>query len=352
MGEDEPLTRLRVVAPRPRIATVASGRALRLGLVGVQLGPVAVLLLIGATFSVLTPLFLTEVNGQNLLAQSSVVGALALGQLLVVVTRGIDLSQGSTLALASVVGAKVADGGSASGLVVLLAMLTTGASVGLINGLLLVKLRIGQPFIVTLGMLNVVAGAAFLLSDGAAITGMPQAIQTAGSGFLGEVPVPALIVLGAGAVGFVLTRHLKWGSWLYGVGGDPDVARRVGVPVDRMLISVYVLSGACAAIAAVIVAGRTNSGFPTAGQLSELDAISAVIIGGASFFGGRGGIWNALVGALILGTIRNGLNLLNVSAYWQLVAIGGILVAAVGLDVLRGHIEGRLRVAQAEREDG
>lgn len=328
-----------------------SGRALQLGLGAVQLGPIAVLLTIWAIFTALTPLFFTEVNAQNLLAQSSVVGALALGQLLVIVTGGIDLSQGSTLALATVVGAKLAESGSST-MLVLVAMLAAGAGVGLINGLILVKGRIGQPFIVTLGMLSVVSGAAFLLSDGGAITGMPTAVQTAGSGFLGGIPVPALVVLGVGSLAFVLTHRLKWGSWLYGIGGDPEAARRVGIPVDRMLVSVYVLSGVAAAVGGIIVAGRTNSGFPTAGQLTELDAISAVIIGGASFFGGRGGIWNALVGALILGSIRNGLNLLGVSAYWQLVAIGAILIAAVGLDVLRGHIEGRLRTAQVERAGG
>lgn len=325
-----------------------SDRGLRAALLALQLGPLAVLLVLGAAFAALTPLFLTEVNVQNLFVQSSVVGALALGQLLVVVTRGIDLSQGSTIALSTVLGAAVGGAAPGSGFVVVAVMLAAGAAVGLVNGLVLVKLRIAQPFIVTLGMLSVVSGVAFLVSDGAAVAGMPPVVQTAGAGFLGPIPVPAIVVLAVAAAAFVATRLLKWGSWLYAAGGDPDVARRVGVPVDRVLIAVYVLSGLAAAVGGVLTAGRTNSGFPTAGKLAELDAISAVIIGGASFFGGRGSVWNALVGALALGTIRNGLNLLGVSPYWQLVAIGGILILAVGLDLMRSELERRLRTARAE----
>ena len=309
--------------------------SLRAALVALQLGPLAVLLAIGGAFAALTPLFLTQVNLQNLLLQSSVVGALALGQLLVIVTRGIDLSQGSTIALTTVVGASIGGQAPGGGAAVVGAMLAAGAAVGALNGLILVKLRIGQPFIVTLGMLSVVSGAAFLISDGAAVSGMPQTVQTVGSGFLGPIPVPALVVLGLAVAGVVLTRALKWGSWLYAVGGDPDVARRLGIPVDRVLVSVYVLSGLAAAAGGVITAGRTNSGFPTAGRLAELDAISAVIIGGASFFGGRGTVLGVLAGVLIMGLLRNGLNLNNISPFWQQILIGLIIIVAVYIDVLR-----------------
>jgi ribose transport system permease protein len=147
----------------------------------------------------------------------------------------------------------------------------------------------------------------------------------------------------------VLSRKLRWGRWIYLVGGDREAARRLGIPVDRVVMSVFLISGLCASVAGVITAGRTNAGFPTAGQLQELAAISAVIIGGASFWGGRGTITGAVVGAFIFGVINNGLNLLNVSVYWQLVAIGVILVVAVELDVLRRRLEERFRTLQASR---
>jgi ribose transport system permease protein len=321
---------------------------LQAALVAVRLGPLVVLLVVALVFALLSPFFLTKTNLQNLFIQSSVVGALALGQLLVILTRGIDLSQGSTLAMTTVLGAAIAGDAAGSAGVVIPVMLLGGAAVGLVNGLVLVKLRLGQPFIVTLGMLSIARGIALLISDGEAVTGMPDVVRTAGSGFLGPIPVPALVVIGVGLLAFGLTKLVRWGAWVYAVGGEPEAARRMGIPVDRVLISVYVLSGVAAAVGGIITAGRTNSGYPTAGSLAELDAISAVIIGGASFFGGRGSVWNALVGALILGTIRNGLNLMNVSPNWQLVAIGSIVILAVAMDAARTRLEGRLRTAQSE----
>jgi ribose transport system permease protein len=142
---------------------------------------------------------------------------------------------------------------------------------------------------------------------------------------------------------------MVWGRWIYAVGGNPDAARRSAIPVRRVLVSVYVLSGLAAGIGAVITSGRLNGGSPTFGELAELDAIAAVVIGGASFLGGRGTIGNALVGALMIGTIRNGMNLLDVNAFLQPIVIGVVIVLAVDLDVVRGRFEQRLRVIQAAR---
>jgi ribose transport system permease protein len=145
----------------------------------------------------------------------------------------------------------------------------------------------------------------------------------------------------------LLTTRLVWGRWIYAVGGNPDGALRAAIPTKRVLISVYVLSGLAAGIGAVITSGRLNGGSPTFGELAELDTIAAVVIGGASFLGGRGTVANALVGALMIGVIRNGMNLLNVDAFLQPIVIGVVIVLAVELDVVRGRFEQRLRVMKA-----
>jgi ribose transport system permease protein len=318
----------------------------------VQTGPVLILGLVVVVMTALSPFFLTERNITNLGFQTSIVAVLALGQLLVILTRGIDLSVGAVVALGGVVGGLVA-GGSAGGSVsshgalVLVTMIACGAGVGLINGTILIAGRVMNPFIVTLGMLSIVRGAALVISDAQTATGMPETVQTMGTGLIGPLPVPAVLVAVLALVAWVMLTRTQWGRWIYAVGGDPDAARRVGIPVDRVLLSVYVLCGIAAGVAAILVAGRTNAGSPTAGQLLELDAITAVVIGGASFFGGRGSVFNVIAGALIIGVLRNGLNLLDVTPFWQSIAIGVLVIASLELDVLRGRLEERLRVAQA-----
>jgi ribose transport system permease protein len=246
-----------------------------------------------------------------------------------------------------VAGGTVGGAASSHGALVLVTMIACGAGVGLINGTILIAGRVMNPFIVTLGMLSIVRGAALVISDAQTATGMPEAVQTMGTGLIGPLPVPAVLVAGLAFVAWVMLTRTQWGRWIYAVGGDPDAARRVGIPVDRVLLSVYVLCGLTAGVAAVLVAGRTNAASPIAGQLLELDAITAVVIGGASFFGGRGSVFNVIAGALIIGVIRNGLNLLDVTPFWQSIAIGVLVIASLELDVLRGRLEERLRVAHA-----
>lgn len=324
-----------------------SERLLRLGLSTIRLGPVLILILLAALITVVAPVFLSTGNFTNLGIQAAPIAILALGQLLAILTRGIDLSVGSAMALSTVTGALAYAGGVTNGLLVVGAMLLTGATVGVINGLLFVKVRIPHPFIVTLGMLNVAYGLALVLSGGRPIPGMPPLILTLGSGFIGPFPVPVLLVVVLAVFALLLTTQTQWGRWIYAVGGNPEGAVKAGIPVDRVLVSVYLLSGLFAGFAATIIAGRTNSGYPTAGLLTELDAIAAVIIGGASFFGGRGGVVNALVGALVIAVIRNGLNLAGVDPNIQLIAIGGVVIGAVALDVLRTRLERRFTQIQA-----
>lgn len=331
-----------------------SGRSLgdagiKAGLKAVQLGPVLILLILALVMTTLEPIFLTERNVQNVFVQSSVTATLGLGMLLVIITRGIDLSVGSVLALSTVTGGLVFESQVNSGAPVALTMVLTGAAVGLVNGILFVKGRLPHPFIVTLAMLSAARGLALVLADGVPLPGMPPLITAIGQDFVGVVPVPALLVAILALATWVLTRWMQWGRWIYAIGDNPEAAVRMGIPVDRVLISVYVLSGIGAGFAALIVAGRTNAALPTAGELAELDAIGAVIIGGASFLGGRGNVMNVIVGALTIGVIRNGLNLLNVDPFWQLIAIGTVIVLAVQLDVLRTRFEDRLRLMHAER---
>lgn len=323
-------------------------RGLRLGLRLLRIGPLVILLFLVAALAVMSPFFFTTRNLGNVMAATAAIAVLSMGQLLVILTRGIDLSVGSVLALTSVVGALVF-AKIESGPVVIVAMLATGLLVGAVNGIVYVKGRLPHPFVITLAMLSIARGLALWLAGGQPIRGMPPVVDAIGGGSIGWFPVSAILVLAVAVVVYIMTTRVVWGRWIYAVGGNPEAARRTGIPVNKVLISVYVLSGLAAAVAGIITAGRLNAGSPTFGELAELDSIAAVVIGGASFLGGRGSVVNALVGALMIGVIRNGMNLLNVDAFFQLIVIGVVIVLAVEADVLRGYLEERFRVVEAAR---
>jgi ribose transport system permease protein len=317
-------------------------------LIALQIGPALILLILVTVVSLTTPVFFTSRNLGNVLSQTAVIAVLALGQLLVIVSRGIDLSVGSTIALSGVVGAIVFQHVHSTA-VVILAILGTGLAVGLANGVVYVIGRVPHPFIVTLASLSIVRGIALWASNGTLVSGMPPFIDKLGGGSIRWLPYSFFVVAALALVALVLTTRIVWGRWLYAVGGNPDAARRAGIPVGRVLISVYALSGLAAGFGGLITAGLIDAGSPTAGDLAELDSIAAVIIGGAAFAGGRGNVGNALVGAFTIGVIRNALNLNNVNAFYQLIAIGVVVLIAVEADVLRGYVEGRVRVARAMR---
>ena len=294
-----------------------------------------------------TPLFMTTQNIGNVLDASATIAVLGIGQLLVIITRGIDLSVGSTVALGSVVGG-ILFAHHAGGALVIAGMLAVGAAVGVANGLVFVYGRVPHPFIVTLASLSIVRGLALLLSHGEPKFGMPNAVLFLGGESVGWFPHSALVLAVVAVLGAVLLGKMVWGRWIYAVGGNPDAARRTGIPRNRVIVSVYVLSGLAAGVAAILTAGRTASGSPAFGDLAELDSIAAVIIGGAAFAGGRGQVGNALVGALTIGIIRNVLNLLNVSAFYQMIVIGVAILIAVEIDVIRGRVEEGFRVRRGE----
>jgi ribose transport system permease protein len=320
--------------------------ALQLALWIIRLGPILILLSIIVAMWLSSPYFMTTRNAGNVLAQTAVIASLAIGQLLVILTRGIDLSVGSTLALSSVVGALVF-ASTSSGVLVIVVVVASGVAVGVVNGIVYVFGRLPHPFIITLATLSIARGLAQWLAGGQPKQGMPSIVQTVGGGSIGWLPYSTFLVAGLAIAAIVLTKKMVWGRWIYAVGGNPEGARRAAIPVRGVLISVYVLSGFAAGIAALINAGRLNAGSPNFGQLAELDSIAAVVIGGASFLGGRGNVTNALVGALMIGVIRNGMNLLNVDAFLQPIVIGIVIVLAVELDVVRTWLEGRFRLRQA-----
>jgi ribose transport system permease protein len=328
--------------------TDRSFRLLQGALLALRAGPALILLVLIVVVSLTTPVFFTSRNIGNVLSQTAVISVLALGQLLVIVSRGIDLSVGSTVALSGVVGAIVFLHVHSTVLVVL-TILGVGLAVGLANGIVFVVGRIPHPFIVTLASLSIVRGLALWAGNGTLVSGMPSPIDTLGGGSIGWLPYSAFVVVGLALLALVGTTYLVWGRWLYAVGGNPEAARRAGIPVGRVLISVYALSGLAAGVGGLITAGLIDAGSPTAGDLAELDSIAAVIIGGAAFAGGRGNVGNALVGAFTIGVIRNALNLHSVNAFYQLMAIGIVVLLAVEGDVIRGYVERRVRLARALR---
>ena len=287
--------------------------------------------------------FLTWRNITNIFKQTAANGMLSIGMFVVILTAGIDLSVGSVLALGMMTLA-VSNAAGVPWPIVLLLSPLMGMIAGFVNGIGITKLRMPHPFIMTLGMLFMARGLANLISGGVPYSGLPDPVRFLGAEriFLGEfdgtrlhLPVVFLFTITVYLIFWILLEHTVFGRRVYAIGGNPDAARVSGINVDRMLIAVYTICGLMAGIAGLIMAGRTNSGFPNAGTGMELEAIAAVIIGGASFFGGRGQVLGIFGGVLIMGLIRNGLNLNDVSTFWQQILIGGIIVLAVFIDVLR-----------------
>ncbi len=288
-------------------------------------------------------------NITNIFKQIAPNAMLAIGMFLVILTAGIDLSVGSVLALSMMSLAVTAVAGVFWPISIFLA-LAVGLTCGVFNGIGIVKFKMPHPFIMTLGTLFIARGLANLISGGIPHSGLPYPIRFIGiekidlTFIFGErVFLPVLVILILlvyGLFWFVLEKTV-FGRRIYAIGGNPNAARVSGVNTDQILVYVYAICGLMAAIAAIIMAGRTNSGFPNAGDGMELEAIAAVIIGGASFFGGRGHVFGVFGGVIIMGLIRNMLNLNNVSAFWQQCFIGAIIIAAVLIDVLRREVSHR-----------
>jgi ribose transport system permease protein len=323
--------------------------ALTLALRMIAAGPLVVLLAIWLVFAILSPYFFTQDNLTNVLVQSSTTSLLALGALVVLMVGSLDISLGATVGLSTLVGAVLFRDHPDLAWLIVPAMLAAGVGIGLLNAFVIVGMRIGNAFIVTLGMLYVVHSLSDVVSGGTQVPGVPNYLLDMANNHLLGIPGPVVFVIVAGAALSFLLNRIAWGRWIVAIGGSEEAARKAGIPVRTVLASVYIIASLFAALTAVLVAGLNDAGAPDSGN-SILLAIAAVVIGGASLYGGRGSVWATIVGAVILGSITNGLTLLSVSPSWTPFAVGTVLVAAVGLDALRRNVEGRLRLRQAQVE--
>jgi ribose transport system permease protein len=301
-----------------------------------QLGTFAGLLALCVILWAATPHFLTVSNLLNVLEQTAINAIVAVGMTFVIISGGIDLSVGSILALSGIALGTALQAGTGAPLAIALA-LAVGLACGLLNGALVTFGRL-PPFIATLGMMSVARGAALMLAEGRPISGFGEEFRILATGRVLMVPAPALIAAGIYAVAHFVLANTVFGRAAYAIGGNEEAARLSGVHVRYHKTAIYGVAGLMSAAAAVILTARLNSAQPTAGTMYELDAIAATVIGGTSLLGGEGTITGALIGALIMGVLRNGLNLLNVSSFFQQVVIGVVIIGAVLVDMsLKRH---------------
>lgn len=300
---------------------------------------VIVMLLVTVYFSAASPLFLTVDNMQNILLAAAPFALIAFGQTLVILTGGIDLSVGSVIALSAMVAAFFARAMPDSIWLAFLLAVAVGALVGLANGALVAVLRV-PAFIATLALLTLASGLAYVIGDGAPINGLPAAYGDLAKFKLLGLQFPVIVMIVGFIVLAVIMRRTVYGTRIYAVGGNQQAARIAGIKVGRVLLSTYVISGSLAAVSGVLLSSRVIAGTPSLGSGYELDAIAAVVIGGASLIGGRGTIWGTAIGLLLIQTLNNGLDLLLVPSYWQSVIKGVLIAAAVAVDV---YVSRRLR---------
>jgi ribose/xylose/arabinose/galactoside ABC-type transport system permease subunit len=312
-------------------APASSWRARFAGGAALRLESLVVLVVLAATMAILSNAFLSVSNILNILLSTSVFGVLAIGMTFVISSAGIDLSVGSILALSGVVGAILTSNLDMPWWVGILGCLGAGALTGAVNGFLITKGAI-PPFIVTLGMLGVARGVALVLSDGVSIYGLAPEITWLGQGRPFGVPAPVIVLLLTALIAHVVLAHTRFGVYAQVIGDNETAARAMGIRVGRMKVLLYTLSGLLSGLAGLLFAARINSGEPTAGLSYELTAITATILGGTNLFGGRGSVVGTLIGALIMGVLQNGLNLLAVRPFYQQIAIGAVLILAVWLD--------------------
>ncbi len=288
------------------------------------------LILVCVIFSALSDAFLTEYNLINILRQSAVTAILAAGMTFVIIAGGIDLSVGSVVALTGVIAAGMIQGGAPIWGAILIA-LAIGLAFGLANGVAVAVFKI-PAFIATLGTMTIGSSLALAYTQGLPISGLPGAFTYLGQGFVGPIPMPVIIAVVVVALCALLLRNTLIGRYAFAIGGNEKAAFLSGVHTTRWKIAMYALLGVLGGVAGVVLTARQNSGQPTAGSGIELIVIAAVVIGGTSLSGGRGSVWGSIAGALLITVINNGLNLLNVSPYFQGLFVGGLILLAVGLD--------------------
>jgi fructose transport system permease protein len=318
-------------APAEPASSLAS-RALALS----TLGPLIALLLAVIFFTAQSSRFLTGGNLSLVVQQVMVVGTLAIGQTLIILTAGIDLSNGAVMALGNIVMTRLAVESGMNPLLAIILGLMVCAAFGAFNGTLVTGLRL-PPFIVTLGTLNIAFALTHIYSEDQTVSGLPSALTFLGNTFsIGQTDITygTVVMLALFAVAWYVLRQTAAGRHIYAVGNNPEAARLTGIQTRRLLLGVYTTAGLIYGIAALLLVSRTGVGDPQAGQTDNLDSITAVVLGGTSLFGGRGSVIGTLIGALIVGIVRNGLQLMGVRSIYQVLITGILVILAVAVDQL------------------
>jgi ribose transport system permease protein len=296
-----------------------------------QLGTLIGLLLVMIIFWILSPYFMTVSNLLNIAEQTSINAIIAVGMTFVIITAGIDLSVGSIVALSGVALADMLQAGHAGPLAIAVGLMV-GALCGLVNGSLISYGKL-PPFIATLGMMSVARGAALFYTDGRPISGFNADFRFLATGEVLSIPVPVVLMLFLYGIAYLVLNRTKLGRYAYAIGGNEEAANLSGINTKLVKTIVYGLCGLLSGLAAVVLTARLNSAQPIAGMMYELDAIAAVVIGGTSLMGGEGKISGTLIGAFIMGVLRNGLNLLGISSFTQQIIIGSVIILAVLVDM-------------------
>ncbi|SDC35928.1 ABC transporter permease subunit [Halanaerobium congolense] len=289
------------------------------------------LLILVIVLSFMSPYFLTIPNILNIIRQVSIIAIVSFGMTMVILTGGIDLSVGSMLAFAGAVSAGMMVNSGFNVFLAILIGLAAGTALGFFNGLAVAKAKL-PAFIVTLAMMTVARGFTLIYTDGRPISGFNETFRFFGAGYLGRIPIPVVIMFIFLIVIYILLKKTPLGRYIYAIGGNETATKLSGINTDKIKIAVYALNGFLAAVSGIILTSRLNSAQPMAGEGYELDAIAAVVLGGTSLSGGSGTVIGTIVGALIIAVLNNGLNLLNVSSFYQLVAKGAVILLAVFLD--------------------
>jgi fructose transport system permease protein len=298
------------------------------------LGPLVALILASAFFSLQSDQFLAAGNFSLIIQQVMVVGTLAIGQTLIILTAGIDLSNGAIMAFGTIVITKLAVGGSVPPILAILIGLLVCAAFGVANGLLVTRISL-PPFIVTLGMLNIAFALTHIYSKEQTVSGLPRLLTVLGETFtLGgtDVTYGSIVTIALFLIFAYVLSQTGWGRHVYATGNNPEAARLTGIATKRVLLSVYTVAGVIYGIAGLLLVARTSVGDPQAGQTDNLDSITAVVLGGTSLFGGRGAVLGTLIGALIVGIFRNGLQLMGVASIYQTLITGVLVILAVTVD--------------------
>ncbi|MDO4320980.1 MAG: ABC transporter permease [Lachnospiraceae bacterium] len=292
-------------------------------------------LILFIALSIASPVFLTTTNILNIFRQISVIGIISVGMLFVILTGGIDLSVGAIVALAAVITTSMIREGSQTPIIVaVFCGILVGAACGIFSGFFVAKMEV-QAFIATLATMTIARGICYVYTNGRPITGLKPGYRNIGMGNIGIVPVPVIIYLGIVLIGIFLLNFSKFGRHVIAVGGNEKAAIVSGIDAVKIKFACHVISGITAAIAGIVLSARIQTGQPVAGEGYELDAITAVVIGGASLSGGKGSMVGAVVGMLLIGIMTNGLDLLNVSSYYQQVIKGAIILIAVLTDKMK-----------------